>query len=380
MIVKQFAGTSPNLDISIAGVPVDYESLMAVEITLSENMHDTVSFEMAGIPTRAITEYIDQPVRLLASLGGSQKQLFVGRVVDVVPTAVTAGGLMNASPFQTATIRCMGYSYEMRGAQSRVWNDYKLKDIVSDFSELYGFSATIPLIQQRFNLSIQSTESDWQFLVRECTRQGYALTMHGTHMHIFDPYEALSHNTSLAGLTTLNGTNMDATTFPGQILEFKGRFGERNPDGRYKETIVSVLTSAAGNSTFDVSSGDGTARFQERLDAYGTTYGEAVRIAETSRKAQYDYEAKVNAVGMLGTLPGGVVKVDNYQNSDFDGYWYVREIKHRIATGAFISELSIARNSVTQLEVTNTEQYQEGPAPAFYNGLWSSSSRGVYEY
>jgi phage protein D len=377
MITQPYAAISPTLDIIIDGVPVDYESLMAVEFLLSENMHDAVSFEMAGVPTRALTEYRDRPVRLTASLGGNQRQDFVGRIVDIVPTSATAGGLMNSSPFQNGKLVCMGFSYEMRGSRSRVWNDYRLKDVVEQLSMEYGFSAALPRVEQRYNMSIQDTQSDWQFLVEEVQNHGLAMTMHGTHLHIFDPYGAYSRNTSIARLTTPTATKGDFTAFPGQILDFKGRFGERNPDGRYKETVVSVL---AGGTTFDVSTGSGNARFEERLVEYADTYGEAMRLAEASRKKQYDFEATVTAVGMLGTVPGGVVIVDNYQNADIDGPWYVRSIKHRIATGAFISELEIARNATSQLVTSNMAQFKAGPPPSFYNGLWGTSSRSVDEY
>lgn len=377
MIVKPFVGTHPDLDIVIADVPVDYESLMAVEILLSENMHDAVSFDMAGLPPRAITDYIDRPVKLSATIGGNQRQQFVGRVIDVSPTSITSAGLVNDSPFQAARISCMGHSYEMRGSRSRVWNDYRLKEVVEQLSETYGFSATLPKVEQRFTLSIQDTQSDWQFLKREVEGHGLAMTMHGTHLHIYDPYQAYSHGMSRASLTTIKATRGDGTAFPGQILDFKGRFGERNPDGRYKETVVSVL---AGNSTFDVSTGTGAARFEERLVEYADTYGEAMRLAESSRKKQYDFEASVTAVGMLGTVPGGIVVVDNYDNGNFDGPWYVRNVKHRIATGAFITELDIARNADSQLVPTNVTAFKEGPAPAFVNGLWTSSMRSVNEY
>lgn len=377
MIVKPFVGTHPDLDILVADVPVDYESLMAVEILLSENMHDSVSFEMAGLPTRAITEYRDRPIKLIASLGGNHRQQFTGRVIDVVPTSITSGGFVNDSPFQSAKIVGMGHSYEMRGDKSRVWNDYRLKEVVELLSELYGFSATLPKIAQRFSLSIQDTQSDWKFLQREVERHGLSMTMHGTHLHIFDPYHAFSHGKSRASLTTVKATRGDGSSFPGQILDFKGRFGERNPDGRYKDTVVSVL---AGNTTFDVSTGTGAARFEERMVRYADTYGEAMRIAEASQKSQYDFEANVTAVGMLGTVPGGVVIVDNYGNPDFDGAWYVRKVRHRIATGAFITELAIARNANSQLFPTNVTAFKDGPAPAFVNGIWTSSMRGVHEY
>lgn len=378
MIVKPFAGSFPDLEVTISDVPVDYASLNAIEVTLSENMHDMLVFEMAGIPTRLVTAYINSAVKVVLSLGNTGFT-FAGRVIDVMPVAVTSGGLVNHSPYQTGRIVCLGNSYEMRGGGKKVWTDYTLADIVRDFSEKYKFSADLPTAKLRQSLKVQEAESDWQFLVKEVEANALVATMHGTHLHIFDPYSALSRQRTFTTLTTLRRTKMDAVAYSGQILEFKPRFGERNADGIYKETSVDVV-SKGGSLLYTLSSGDGNARFQQRIDGFGSSYEEATKLAEAARRRAYDYEATAQVVGTLSTVPGSVVKVDTYDNADIDGYWYVREVHHRVATGAFITDLTLARNRDNNLVLDGTSPMLLPPAPLHLNGRWEASRRVVREY
>jgi hypothetical protein len=376
MIVKPLVGTFPDMAITISGAPVDYTSINAVEFLLSENMHDGLSIEMGGIPTRAITDYIDAPVLVNITMSG-QTHTFTGNVIDVLPVSTTSGGLVNDSPFQTARLICMGASYEMRDNSSLYLVDYSLRDVVERYVDKYKISADVPQDSIRRGSVVQGTRNDWKFLVDEVTRNGYSMTLHGTHLHIFDPYAALSRTGVIISLITLRKTRMDAAPYPGQILDFRGRFGARNSDGKYKESIVSVLTNG---KTFTVSTGDGTSRFKEYPSDYGGTYGEAVKLAEVEKKKAYDYEAQAQVVGVVGIVPGSVVKLDEYDNPQFDGYWYVREVKHRVATGAFLTDLSLARNKEEHLTRDGTLPMRDVPESEFYGGRWVSKRRGVNEY
>lgn len=376
VIVKPLVGTFPDMAISIAGAPVDYNSINAVEFLLSENMHDSLSFEMAGIPTRAITQYDEAPVRVDITMAG-QSHTFVGSIVDIVPTAITSGGLLNNSPFQTARIVCMGASYDMRDNSAFSFSNYTLRDVVDRYVEKYKISVELPHDDTRRTAVVQGARSDWKFLVDEVQRLGYTCTLHGTHLHIFDPYSALSRTGTIVSLITLKKTQMDSNTYPGQILEFKGRFGTRNSDGVHKENIISVLGQG---KTFSVSTGDGDARFKQYLESYGSSYGEALRMAEAERKKTYDYEAHAQIIGIVGIVPGSVVKLDEYDNPQFDGYWYVREVKHRIATGAFLTELELARNKNTNLVSDGTPPRRVPPGSEHTGTRWVAARKTTYEY
>jgi hypothetical protein len=383
MIRKTPYGNSPSIEIVIANAFVDYNTINLIEIHLEENRHDMVVLEMYGIPPRAITDYYNKPVTIEVSNGGNFYHKFYGYVEDVRPSSFTGHGLMNDSPFQTAQIVCMGTSYNMRGSTSKVWNGYKLSDITKELAAKYRFSADVPEDNYVHDNLLQTNESDWQFLTRYANFLGYAVNVHGTHVHVYDAYTALSRQTSYHQLTPLVKGKGRINVHPGQIIDFSGTFSKRHIDGEYKESTIPVLNPDL--SMYDVSSTqlevahNGVARFPNRIPEYVDNYEEATRRINALSKDKYDYYADVTVLGVPGCLPGGVVNIDSY-TSDFDGFWYVSGVKHVIHSDAFYSELNIAKNFNSELRFTNTEPFQAPADPYFDRDTWVSSKAVTHEY
>ena len=385
MIQKSPYGLSPDLEITIANVAVDYSSINKVDLHLAENQHDLLVFDIAGIPPRAITDYYNKPVYAKIHTGGNFYQEFHGYVEDVRPASRTEFGLMNNSPFQEAKIVCLGVSYIMRGATSKVWANYRLSDIARELCQKYGFSLDVAADPSIHESLLQTNESDWQFLSRYAQLLGYSVNVHGTHMHIYDPHKALSRRTSYHVLSTMRKkTNNSITPAPGQILEFDGSFSKRHIDGEYKESIVTVVNP--DNGMFDVNSrtvaptNNGVPRFPNRVAEYVDNFEEAARRISAVSKEKYDYYATARVLGVAGCVPGGIVSVDNY-NADFDGFWYVRSVKHTVHTSAFHTELELAKNFNSELDFTNTESFRTPPKTVYSNKSgWLAESKAVNEY
>lgn len=383
MIRKGSYGVSPDVEITIGNTSFDYTSINRVELHLAENQHDMLVITISGIPPRAVTEYYGKPVRLSMQVGGNYNQSFVGYVEDVRPESFTGFGMMNNSPFQEATLICMGASYEMRGSVSHSWGGYKLSDIAKELAYKYGFSVDVPADRSVNAALLQTNESDWQFLTRYAQFLGYSVTLHETHLHLFDPYDALSRQNSYHILTTLNNKGKSVTPSPGQIMEFKGSFSNRHVDGVYKESSITIIDD--NNSVYDVSSNSvngssgAVARYANRMAEYVDNYEEASRRIGAEAKTTYDYYADVRVVGLAGCLPGGLVRLDNY-NGTFDTFWYVKSVRHIVHSDAFVTELTIALNSRNRLQVTNTEKYRTPPKSLYRNGRWEAEERLVNEY
>lgn len=352
-IRKQPSGVSPTIELTINGAEVRYHSLTGIELLLEENHHDMLKIRMNGIPTRAVTEYRNAAVLLKLDTGAGYLDTFHGYVEKVVPTSKISGGLMNGSPFQDATLICLGASYAMRGAKSKVWDGYKLEDVAQTLAKSYSFSLDVPRDVLVYKKMIQRHESDWQFLVRYAGLLGYSVTCHGTHLHVFDPFKAASRTISFNKLLTTKATKMSMRPHPGMINEFRGEFKEDHPDGVYKDTVVTVMQD--DGTQYDVSTRElkgitKRARFENRVTEPVDNYQEAVRVIEADAKNHYDYEATVTVVGMLGTKPGGVVDLDNYA-AEYDGLWYVSKVHHMISSsGAFLTTLDLKRNINSELE------------------------------
>lgn len=352
-IRRQPGVVSPTFELTINGAEVRYQALTSLELTLEENHHDMLKIRMNGIPTRAVTEYRNAGVLLHMDTGAGYSEGFYGYIERVLPISKVSGGVMNGSPFQDVTLVCLGASYNMRGAKSKVWDGYKLQEVAETLAKRHSLSLDVPGDNLLYKKVIQKEESDWQFLVKYAGMMGYSVTCHGTHLHIFDPYKAADRGISFNKLLTTKATKMNLRPHPGMINEFHGEFQEDHPDGIYKNTVVTVLQDDGTN--FDVSTREikglrKKARFENRLNEPVDNYQEALRTIEVEAKRHYDYHAHVTVVGMLGVRPGGVVDVDNY-GAEYDGLWYVSKVHHMLgASGTFLTSLDIKRNIESELD------------------------------
>lgn len=377
MITKTPYGLSPSFELSVDSAAVDYHALNRIEIDLIECKHDMVTIELGGIPTRAITDYQNKGVSLSVNTGANFAFDFSGYVADVRPTSRTYHGLVNNSPFQTADIVCLGASYDMRAKKNRVWDSYTLAAVAEELCAQYKFSLDVPADPLVFSPLAQVEESDWQFIVRYADMLGYSVNMHGTHMHIYDPYKATDRATSFHRLTTIKGTRGDIATTPGQVSEFKGRFSEDTSDN---DTIVTVRQ---GTTEFDVASSgqhENSRKIHNRINGHIDSYENAVRVLDVARKHTYDYRARAMVSGVAGCVPGGVVTLDNY-NSGFDGLWYVHAAKHILTSGVFLSDLDLSRNKDSELEqFNNVHKFEVPPLPRLRQGKWEATKVTINEY
>jgi len=383
VIVKKPYGVSSDIEVTIDGSEVSYTSINSVELHLEENMHDMLVLVVTGIPPKAITDYYGKAVSFRMISGRTTSHEFLGYVEDVRPYSFTGFGLINNSPFQETRIVCMGASYNMRGSTSRVWRNFRISDIARDMCDKYKFSLDVPKDDLYIDNVAQTNESDWQFLTRYCTHFGYSVTVHSTHMHVFDPYNALSRQNSVHVLETLKSAKGDPTPRPGQILKFEGSFSRRHADGHYKETIVSVLKEdnslgELSSSTVDLRT-NGMARYPNRVSSYSDNFAEARRRISAVSKEKYDYYADVQVLGIANCVPGGIVEVGDY-SSDFDGFWYVQKVSHTLDSDKFITDLQIAKNLNTELIFNNTKKFQNPPSATYRNGVWMTTEKRVNEY
>lgn len=368
-IRRQPGVVSPRYDITINGAEVRYQALNSIELFLEENHHDMLKIKMNGIPTRAVTEYRNAGVLLNMDTGAGYTESFEGYIEKVKPVGKVSGGLMNNSPFQQATLVCLGTSYNMRGPKNEVWDGYKLQDVAQVMAKRHSLSLDVPGDKLLYNRLLQREESDWQFLVRYAQMMGYSVTCHGTHLHIFDPYKSADRGISYNKLLTTKATRMNLRPHPGMIQEFSGEFKEDHADGIYKDTVVTVMQEDGTQydvSTREVKGLTKQARFQNKLSHSVDSFEEAKRVIDIESKKHYDYEAEVTVVGMLGVKPGGVVDLDNYA-AEYDGLWYVSKVHHMLgASGAFLTTLGIKRNIESELvAATNVQNLTRIPRSKF---------------
>lgn len=374
MIRNPVLGHTAALEVTVGGVSFDYQAMHSIEIEYDEGKHDLLSLRVGGLPPQAVIDYRGAPVEIKFSTSPSYADTFIGYVEEIRPVAVANKGLVNNSPIQEGILVCMGVSYGMRGSRSYSWEDATLTDVVGTMADRYGFSYSVPATDLRLQRQLQHNQSDFAFLNHVVKDHGMQLSIHGTHIDVWDPYDALSRRKAVFYASGVRNAMRDPKPSPGRITSFKASFGRHAADGIHKETSVSVMDNRG--VTFNVTSSDvfGTkgGDFPNHMSSIVDSYAEAENIVKAESRRNYDYTAKMEVLGIAGALPGTVVVVDGF-NTEYDGYWYVRGVKHTITTGVFSSVLDIARNAKLQFEQTNITKFRTPPEPVYVDEKWRAS-------
>ena len=373
----------------------DHGAIERIDINLKENEHDHVRFILGGISPLSVTDYVDLPVRVVVDVGYNDGFIFCGYINHVQPTHTVTSGRANRSLFQEAWVHCLGASSLMRGKRTKMWNDFKVLDMVKSMSVNYQFSFSCPNNTPTIPRLSQRGESDWATLTQACVASGLAVNVHGTEIHVWNPQTAVRYGAPSAVLESVNTSGGPASRAPGRIYEFEGSFGTAWSGDVNTKTLV-LMDSAGGEHTVKSS------------DLYGTTgYGTAVQSSLTdvmaveaqspedarrkllAERAHSDaYTAKVTTTGVAGPIPGSAIEVNGF-NSNFDGAWLVREMSMQFNRGHFVSEFGLGRSTTgsSYTGLPTLMAYDPAPLPklnevplAGTNKRWVTTSRRTHEY
>jgi hypothetical protein len=389
MIFKSTSQLSPTVDISIDGTPVDYMQLQKITLELNENMHDLAVLEFTGIDPTTIDLYLDAPIKFSVDLPDRDSAQFYGYIIFVEPVAVASEGTVDGSPFQVMRAFCLGASYRMKGLRSRVWENVTLSEIATTLANKYQFSVSCPDDSYRFPRLVQSAQSDWAFLVNAALRLGYAVSVRGTHLHIWDAYKSLERKISYSTLYTIRGTKGNAMPIPGQIVKFSGRIGNVTTEGSRSVDTIHTLTKtgdviSVSNELTTEFSGMGSPVnrvFYNDLNAFSDSYEMSDRLVTGAMRRKFPMTADLTVVADPSISPGGIVGIREY-NAKFDGYWYVRSVTHEILHSNMVTHLKIAKDSLDGINATplHVSEYVDPPKPALIQGSWVSEKDMVSIY
>jgi phage protein D len=380
MIFKSSFPNSPNVTILISGVAVDYTSIQSVTLEITENQHDMATIIFTGLIPKAITDYTGAPVYISISLSPTQISSFNGYITYIEPEMHSRKGLINNSPVQTATAVCFGASYDMSQTTNKVWSNITLPHLVETLATKYNYSYSVPSDFFTWKSLLQNAKSDWAFLKEACNSIGYYMTTSGTHIHVYDPYKIISRQMPYVELMTVRGTGGDLEYTSGKIMEFKGTFGDRTPEGSSSNyTYVGmdsrgVIHSASTDDTVSTKLGEVVpARYVETVATNVQSLEALNRFVTAAMKTDYPYNATAVITGTPDPVPGSVIKLNNY-DSMFDGYWLTRSVKHTVSRSNYITELTIATDSTNGKypEVLPSTAFKAPPMPVLLNNKWIS--------
>lgn len=386
MIFKSQNPLSPTVTIEIDGVSVDYKSIHSVCLSLEENKHDVATITFNGLHPKAITDYINAAVRVTASIGSGRSVEFCGYVTYVEPESTSYSNIVNKSIFQKAKVVCFGASISMKNVITRAWENASVLSIASDLANSYSFS--LETINDSFSIPkiVQTKQSDWEFITKFCKKYGYAVTVHGTHMRLWDVNRFLGRVQSFEILSTPRKVT---ELQPGSIINFSGTFGYLTPEGKaYNYTLESVgedgkVIKTTGNSNKNQTlSGVGeSSKYSSSIIESSNSVIESEKMIEGRMKEALPFNATVRTAVALGTIPGGVVMLEGY-DSNFEGFWYVRSVEHELLGSNCISTLKISKdfNTTNKSIFPPSEVGSTPPSPQFINKTWKTSVERIESY
>ena len=381
MIFTSQSRISPKIDFVIDNAPMRYMSIVQMELGLAENKHDILHVSVAGVPPQLITEYLSKPVYCHWGFGVDRYE-FCGYVASVEPSFRNSDGVVNGSIFQLVDLICMGASYKMRAKKTRLWEDASIQSVATTLANEYKFS--VSTISESFSYPriIQTEESDWEFLHKVADMYGLSISMHGTHLHVWNPQNSLGRQISYHELKNIKARNGDTSTYPATILSMQGVFGD-SISATSSHTYLATILDNQGN-IYTSNSVDETNEFNKKLDL-GITDNVSVNATSTAM-ANTLIAAKNRGIGALtatlsltgtaGVLPGGIVNISNFE-SNFEGFWYVKEVTHTVTGSEFFTKITVARGNTNDIKgyMTMQSTMPEVPRSAYINNNWQASTQ-----
>lgn len=384
MIFKSNGPLSPDIQMNVFGVPFDYISVQQLILDLSEDNHDMLTMVATGLPPSAVLSFVNAPVSVEWRHGSTTGHSFRGYVTHVKPSFEGTAGLVNSSPFQTVEIVCLGASFTMKGKKNRLWENVSLSGIVSSICLDHRFSHEVPRDTFRFFRVVQSGESDWEFLKRLCHDLGYSMTLHGTHLHIFDRLTAVGRNISRHRLRVPGKTT--AAVDQGQILKMDATVGYLTPEGNSNTDKISVLDNRGAVSTITrkpPTSGTGVrleSLFTDEVSGTSLSVDYARKTLAARARNKFPFHARLELTGTSGILPGGFVEISEF-SAEFDGLWYVTDIRHTLTRDKYYTELSVIKDTTKGVGTpTNFVPAITRPASVLNANVWRSSRIAGTEY
>lgn len=387
MIRKDFFNEGVILDVTVRGGNVSDSSIVAVDVSYSEDKHDMATITYAGFPASSITGYVGLPVYITFGNNEANKKSFYGYVAYVDAGAYSRMGAVNKSLIQEAKVVCMGTSYDMKTIGNNIYKNTTIEKLVKTIARKYKFSYSVPNNKFVIPTIAQQNQSDWETLVSEINKFGYRVTGTNCHINVYDPFSGYFHKQPITELES-PGSVAGKNRKPGSILEFKGTFGDSTPYGDSDQYVINTLDTRGKTIQSSTTSLLGTRlgrkvknRFTHNVSTQSYSKEHLNQIMRGYNLNSFPYYAEVIVSGVSTPIPGSLVLVKNY-DSRFDGYWVVESIEHSINTDHYITKLFIKTDSTIDTSGTfvNEPQYKKPPKSVLLQSRWSTEVEMAYVY
>lgn len=247
-------------------------------------------------------------------------------------------------------VACVGASWPMKQADTRVWTNYTAAQVVTEIAALFGLDVdavddgmTWPSLQME-------GKSYWQFCVSLAKRIGYTFYCNGVQL-VFKPRRVSASN--LLGVAAIYDYRTDPSGFP----VFSPILGATSPQGgQLKNRVLAGIDPRTNQIVTSFVSGDPSPSslgvkqllpvFTEIETCAVDTQAEAnAKTNGLGQQNQLFITATATATGNPYVSQGSLVSVQN-ANGGQNGLWFVVSAKHVLTTKNYTLYLTLGRNGL----------------------------------
>jgi len=184
--------SAPALKIMVEGKDIINKEAMAITTAYVETSTDeadafgfTVSnaFDLEKMAFNWVDDYFKPGSKVEIKMG------YIDKLVTVMEGLITAVR-MSIGPDGVPTIEVTGMDASflmMKGKKSYIWTKKKHSDIVSDIGKKYGLKVTATATTTEYPTVIQNNQTDYEFIKRLSSLNGYEFFVTGSQMYFRDP-------------------------------------------------------------------------------------------------------------------------------------------------------------------------------------------------
>lgn len=340
-----------------------------VEVTKSEGQH-----EQATLWTRSSTRGTDyssiigQRITFAYGIPG-QQVVFQGYVSAVQPQQYVA----SQQYVVEQEVNCLGATMVMKGNKPRFLVDATVTDFIRQIITDNGLGFSNEFNQGddlHWRTLAQTSESDWQMAVKLADRIGAHIVPSRGVVRLVD-YNDISFREMASHwfqmrqkVAQADGTNQ------GDIVSFEP-VNLSTADPMYRVPAMSFLQ---GSQTVLVQASGRQGPLPRRFatDIPARTVAEATTLQQGYYLPQWSQQGTITVVGDATIEPASVCAIASTSGQertvlrpDFDGLWYVKQVRHVVYTNQFFSTMQLGR-----IDSRGSNWYQ--PIP-----FWRTDKRGL---
>jgi uncharacterized protein len=334
--------TAPSFEITVGGTVLSHDQTQGVQSLVIEDHVDMVSMltlELGGAEGQPAWATYEIGKEIKAKIGGNTSFIFKGDITALEPSWGGAGGTR-------IVIRALDPLHRLaRGRQSKVFEEVKDSDVVSQVASDAGLSVQTDATSEKHKYILQRNESNLVFLKRLAARNNFHLRLDRDSL-VFKKNEFAGEEIEL----TL-GQNVESLRISANTADLADKVVVLGWDPGAKAKVDGTASSvnAVGGGTTGIALANskfgGHTAFVTDVPVTTSSLAQDIATAELERIARQFIRGTGTIGGDDRVRAGACIKLTGF-GAIWDGKYLVMASRHVVGAGsAYKTEFTFCSNS-----------------------------------